>query len=211
MGGEHDVTSVQRLGVITLLVTMFGCAPPAENPPAAAPSVAASAAPPLPPGGGSAAAGDFDELVATSILELNAKNEAHKSAWGLGTLDRWDLDQDAGTLVFTGNDGTTVTTQAQIIGSFSTNDNSWLWAWDNSSIDDKLKADSLKLKAYGDQHGIDKLTTRKWTGTEEDAWEMAALAVKLAGAEGAYRGPAGNAYVFITFRDVQVTKANANE
>jgi hypothetical protein len=205
------VTAVKCLGVITLLAVVFGCAPPAANPPAAAPSVAASAAPPPPPGDDSTPAGDFDELVATSIRELNAKNEVHKAAWGLGTLDRWDLDQDAGTLVFTGDDGTTVTTQAQIIGSFSTNDNSWLWAWDNSSIDDKLKADARKLKAYGEQHGIDKLKTRKWTGTEEDAWVMAALAVKLTGAEGAYRGPAGNAYVFITFRNIQVTKANANQ
>jgi hypothetical protein len=59
--------------------------------------------------------------------------------------------------------------------------------WDNPSIDDKLKADSLKVKEYGKQHGSEKLASRKWTTTGEDAWAMAALAVKLAGAEGAYR------------------------
>jgi hypothetical protein len=31
---------------------------------------------------------------------------------------------------------------------------------------------------------------------------MAALAAKLCGSEGAYQGPSGNSYVFITFRDI---------
>jgi hypothetical protein len=202
-----------RLSVFELLLTVVvatGCAPPAPKPPAAASS--ASAPPPAPPPiGGSLApnastapAGDFQQLLATSVQELQAKNEAHKS-WGLGSFDRWDLDQETGNLVFTKDDGSTVTTKAQIIGSLSTRDNSWLWAWDNPSILDPLKADARKLQAYGQEHGIEKLTSRKWTGTEEDAWAMAALAVKLAGAEGAYRGPSGNSFVFITFRGAPAT------
>jgi hypothetical protein len=202
-------------GVMLAVGLTTGCAP-AAKPQAAASSVPAPPPAPPPVGGSpapnastaAAPAGDFQQLLATAVQELQAKNEAHKS-WGLGSFDRWDLDQDAGTLVFTNSDGSTVTTTAQIIGSFSTRDNSWLWAWDNPSIDDKLKADALKLKAYGQEHAIEKLTSRKWTGTEEDAWAMAALAVKLAGAEGAYRGPSGNSFVFITFRDSQATKAGA--
>jgi hypothetical protein len=195
---------------LTIAITAaMGCAPPAPNPAAgtATPAIAPPAPPPV-PGTPSLATptGDFQQLLTNAVQELQAKNEAHKS-WGLGSFDRWDLDQDAGTLVFTNPNGSTVTTKAQIIGSFSTRDNSWLWAWDNPSIVDKLKADALKLKEYGQEHGIEKLTSRKWTGTEEDAWAMAALAVKLTGAEGAYRGPSGNSFVFIAFRDIQATKA----
>jgi hypothetical protein len=209
MGGGSDLPDFQYLSLILFVAAFVGCAPPVANSPVETP-VAQTSAPPPPPNAGGAPSGNFDELLATSVQELQAKNEAHKSAWGLGTLDRWDLNQDAETLVFTGDDGSTVTTQAQIIGSFNTSDNSWLWAWDNPSIDDKLKADARQVQAYGQQHGIDKLTSRKWTGSEEDAWAMAALVVKLAGAEGAYRGPVGNTYVFIAFRNIQVTKANAN-
>ncbi|MEM7316566.1 MAG: DUF6882 domain-containing protein [Planctomycetota bacterium] len=95
---------------------------------------------------------------------------------------------------------------AQIIGSFNTKDNSWLWAWDNPSVLDKLKAHALKLKEYGEEHGIERLTDRKWTGTEDDAWEMAALAVKLCDAQGAYRGPAGSTLIFMTFGKVKMSK-----
>lgn len=132
--------------------------------------------------------------------------ESHK-AWGLGTFDRWDIDQQVGDLVFSNDDGTTATAPAQIIGSFSTNDNSWLWAWDNPSIVDAMKRDALKVKQYGEQHGIENLTTRKWIGTEEDAWAMAALAVKLTGAQGAYRGPSGKSFVFMTFGEVKLSKS----
>lgn len=59
------------------------------------------------------------------------------------------------------------------------------------------------LKAFGEEHGVEKLTTRKWAGTEDDAWAMAALAVMLCDAQGAYRGPTGPAYVFMTFDEIE--------
>jgi hypothetical protein len=69
-----------------------------------------------------------------------------------------------------------------------------------------LKVDALKVRKYGEEHHIDRLTTRKWVGTEEDAWSMVALAVKLCGEQGAYRGPAGATYFFIAFGEVALTK-----
>lgn len=149
---------------------------------------------------------EFQKLLATSLDELQQKSHAAHKAWGLGSFDRWNIDQQVGDLVFSQADGTTVTAKAQIIGSFSTKDNSWLWAWDNPSILDPLKRDALQVKAYGEKHRLEKLTTRKWIGTEDDAWAMTALAVKLCGAHGAYRGPAGDAYVFMTFGEVNVSK-----
>ena len=53
---------------------------------------------------------------------------------------------------------------------------------------------------------IDRLTQRKWVGTEDDAWAMVALAVKLCGEQGGYRGPAGATHVFIAFGEVTLSK-----
>lgn len=139
------------------------------------------------------------------MTELQLKTEGHK-AWGLGSFDRWSIEQEVGNLVFTDADGTTALAPAQIIGSFSTQDNSWLWAWDNPSIADDLKVHARQLKDYGNKHSITKLTSRKWTGTEDDAWAMVALAVKLCDAQGAYRGPAGSSYLFMTFGEVKVSR-----
>lgn len=149
---------------------------------------------------------EFQELLDTSMAELTIKTEAHK-AWGLGSFDRWDLDQVAGDLVFSNDAGTTASAPAQIIGTFNSDDNTWLWAWDNPSIEQPLTEHARKLKEYGEQHGIARLTERKWEGDESDGFRMAALAVKLCEAQGAYRGPAGTTYVFMTFGEVQMNQA----
>ena len=54
--------------------------------------------------------------------------------------------------------------------------------------------------------GEQGVTTRKWVGTEDDAWSMVALAVKLCGEQGAYRGPAGATSVYIAFGEIVLSK-----
>src|SRR5215813_6288208 len=149
---------------------------------------------------------DFSTLQRMSVEELAIKTRAHQEAWGLGKIDRWDLSQHTGELVFSLPDGMKAVCPAQIIGTYNSQDQTWLWAWANPSIDEKLRADALKVRKYGEEHHIDRLTKSKWKGTEDDAWAMAALAVKLCGEQGAYRGPSGATYVFITFGEVKLSK-----
>ncbi len=149
---------------------------------------------------------DFATLKKVSVEELKLKTDAHRQAWGLDKISHWDLSQDSGKLVFSLPDGMKAVCPAQIIGTYNGEDHTWLWAWANPSIDDKLKVDALTLRKYGKKHHIDRLTTRKWSGTEEDAWAMVALAVKLCDKQGAYRGPAGATYVFIAFGEVSLSK-----
>ena len=149
---------------------------------------------------------DFASLQQMSIEELKLKTEGHVKVWGLDRIERWDLSQHSGQLVFSLPDDLRAVAPAQIIGTYNTEDQTWLWAWANPSIEDKLKIDALKVRKYGEKHHVDKLTKRKWTGTEDDAWAMVALAVKLCDKQGAYRGPAGATHVFIAFGGVTLSK-----
>jgi hypothetical protein len=148
---------------------------------------------------------DFSTLLTMSNEELKIKTEAHKQAWGLGKIKRWDLSQDSGRLTFSLPDGMKAVCPAQIIGTWNSEDHTWLWAWANPSINEKLKVDALKVRKYGEEHHIDRLTQSKWVSTEDDAWAMTALAVKLCGEQGAYRGPASATYVFIAFGEVTLS------
>jgi hypothetical protein len=148
---------------------------------------------------------DFSELRKISVDELALKTDLHRS-WGIDKIERWDLNQGDGQLIFSLRGGLKAVCPAQIIGTYNQNDRTWLWAWDNPSISEKLIDDALKLRKYGQEHKIDLLTQRKWEGSEDDAWAMAAIAVKLAGAQGAYRGPAGDTLVFISFGKVTLSK-----
>jgi hypothetical protein len=147
----------------------------------------------------------FRQLVEQSMEELRLKTTAHDAAWRLGEAD-WSVDQDAGVIVFTRPDGISATCAVQIIGTYNTEDGTWLWGWDHPSVAAPLQDHAKRVKSYGEQHSIAALTTQKLACQESTAWEFAALACKLCSAEGAYRGPAGPALVYMTFGNVRLSK-----
>jgi hypothetical protein len=69
-----------------------------------------------------------------------------------------------------------------------------------------LQEHAQRVHEYGTQQGIAALTSRKVECDEATAWEFAALACHLSAAQGAYRGPAGSALVFMTFGEVTLTR-----
>ena len=148
---------------------------------------------------------DFKAMMERAQVNLQTKTASHQAVWDFGKAARWDLNQDNGVLVFTYPDKT-VTCDAQIIGSFDKSQGTWLWAWDNPSVAANLTKASKQLLEYGKQHGFEKLTRAEWKATEQDAWDMAALATLICQAQGAYRGPAGDVYVFMTFGAPKITK-----
>jgi hypothetical protein len=158
--------------------------------------------------GGSGSNGEtpeFRALLEGSMEGLKLQTAAHQNTWGFGKAERWDLSQDVGELIFTFPDKS-VRAPAQIIGSFDSQAGSWMWAWANSSVADSLKRDSLRVREYGQQHKIQRLTTPTWSASEMDAWQMTALACRLCNSNGAYRGPAGSTFFFITFGEAQISK-----
>lgn len=150
---------------------------------------------------------DFPTLVQMSLDELAIKTAAHDGAWRLSEAS-WDLDQDAGTIVFTTPSGMVATCPAQIIGTFNSLDNTWLWGWDHPSVVPGLQEHAKLCRDYGTRHNLDILTYQDIELDNEDgAWQLAAFACKLAGAQGVYRGPSGTTFVFVTFGTPQLTKA----
>ena len=148
---------------------------------------------------------EFSALLNQSMEELRMKTAGHDSAWGIGEAN-WSVDQDIGEIVFTTPRGLTAMAPVQVIGTYNTDDGTWLWAWDNPSIEGPLREHAIKVRQYGEQNGISALTTRKTSCTEDEAWELAALACKLCEAQGAYRGPAGATRVLMTFGKVRLSK-----
>jgi hypothetical protein len=147
---------------------------------------------------------EFRAMLEGSMEGLRLQTEAHQGAWRLGESERWDFSQDVGDLVFT-FPSLVVRAPAQIIGSFDGRLGTWMWSWANESIAQPLTRDALRVRDYGAQHRIRRLTTPTWPGEEMDGWHMAALANRLCGTNGAYRGPAGDGFVFFTFGEVQIT------
>jgi hypothetical protein len=144
-------------------------------------------------------------MVARSLEELRIKTASFDRLFQIGQAD-WQLDQERGEITFTSPKGLMATAPAQIAGSYNTDDGTWLWAWDNPSVEPALMAHAKIVRQYGSKRKIEELTTRKLKITEEKAWELAALTCKLGNYQGVYRGPAGPTLVFITFGEVKLQK-----
>jgi hypothetical protein len=148
---------------------------------------------------------EYNILMERSLEELRLKTAAHDGMWRLGEAD-WSVDQDEGTIVFTNRDGITATCPVQIIGTYDTQSGTWLWGWEHPSVVPALQEHARQVRAYGEQLGIERLTTQEVVCDESEAWEFTALACKLCEAQGAYRGPADTAYVFMTFGTVNLSQ-----
>jgi hypothetical protein len=145
-------------------------------------------------------------FVAQSLEGLKTQTQAHSATWHLGEEEEWFVDQDQGLIRFTFSDGTLAEAPVQIVGTFSPEDNTFLWAWDHPSVNEALRKNARLVYEFGVEHQVPEYISSKVSCTEEDAWEFTALAVRLAEANGAYRGNAGGPWVYMTFGQVRLSK-----
>ncbi|NET48656.1 MAG: hypothetical protein F6K09_08000 [Merismopedia sp. SIO2A8] len=148
---------------------------------------------------------DIDQYFEKAINHLQSLTAAHEQMWRIGAAEHWDADQETGVLTWSYPD-VLVQADFQIIGTYSTLDNSFLWAWDHPSVVVPLTQDAQKVFEFGKIHNIDFLQWRKIECSEEQAWELTALATLVCDRQGAYRGAAGTTSIFMTFGDVSIAK-----
>jgi len=147
---------------------------------------------------------DPEATLKRSMEHLKLKSMSHADAWGMGKTERWDADLDEGVIKFS-SPGLLVTAPVQVIGTYNSEDGSWLWGWDHPSVPEPLGRDALLVRDFGERHGLSRYVTPMIRCTEDEAWEFTALACHLAEASGAYRGPSGATFVFMTFGQVTIS------
>ncbi|HVS40153.1 MAG TPA: hypothetical protein VMS17_31635 [Gemmataceae bacterium] len=145
-------------------------------------------------------------FIEQSVEGLRTQTSTHAATWHLGKETNWAADQDTGRIRFTFADGTIAEADLQIVGTYNTLDGTFLWGWDHPSVAGPLRKHAGLAKEFGEKHGLSKYTERKVNCSEDDAWEFTAVAARLGKANGAYRGPAGTALVYMTFGEIKLSK-----
>ena len=138
-------------------------------------------------------------FLAAAMRRLQALTDEHTQRWGLGSETRWNLDMNAGTLQLSFADGRELVFPVQIVGTYNTDNGSFLWGWDHPSVPEPLRRAAKHLYDYGKQHDIARLTTKVIQCSEQEAWEFTAAAADLDGVTGAYRGNSDGTWVYMTF------------
>ncbi len=118
----------------------------------------------------------------------------------------WLVNQEAGIIQFERKDGAMVTAPVQIVGAWNPRTEMFRWGWDHPMVQTRLRADAERTRWFGDKHDLEELTTRALKMSEQEAWQMAALAMKVNAAHGVYRGPTDGPVIFMTMGEPKVRK-----
>lgn len=146
---------------------------------------------------------DLGLLALEGDQRVQALNRAH-ARWGLDTAVYWQISQLEGTLSWV-TDEVVATAPVQVIGSWSQEDG-WLWAWANPTLEVPLVLAAEVTRAFGALHGMQPLTDPSFPCDEAGADDMAAIAVRITGALG-YFAPLTQegSRLYCTFGDVDLS------
>lgn len=151
----------------------------------------------------------YNKLLNDCVTEVERKNQKLADEFGLGSFERWDIDQEIGELAFSDGGITKLVCSVTLLGSFSDSSETWMWGWANPSLLEPLTRDTNALREYGEQNEIEDLVGEKVSATEGEAWALSALSCRILDGLGLYRGPTGNGFVVMMLKDIKRSEQNA--
>lgn len=144
---------------------------------------------------------DIDRFWTQAWRELHRRQAALAKHARLAHA-RWAVDQGAGLIQFEREDGSFATAPVQIIGSWNGANETFTWGWDHPSVRTRLRAFAERTRWFGEAHGLKELTESRLQLSEAEAWRLTALALKVNGAVGAYRGPTEGPTIFMAMGEI---------
>lgn len=151
---------------------------------------------------------EADLVIRRSFAEMQDLTSVAIATWHLDQAAHWSVDQDAGTIVFTFDDGTVATAPVQIVGTYNRIDHTFLWGWEHPSVQRPLQRAAQRAQAFGQRSALPDFTSRKVECSEDEAWHFAAVAAHLDAAQGIYRGDSGGGgpLVYMSYGKMTLSK-----
>lgn len=136
-------------------------------------------------------------MIGDSYAYLEEKQDSFLEFYKINDHERWDWYQETGLLIFSHGGKPQVEAKVSFSGSFSTNSETWMWAWANSSFLEPVKSASAAMRELGESEGFMQLSCALWPADEVDGWEMTAVMAKACGAIGAYRTKSESGFIYM--------------
>lgn len=142
---------------------------------------------------------EFDAYLEECSAELRDKQAYLQAAYGLGQMGRWALNQEAGILdFFDAADTHRLRFPVTPIGTWASVPETWKWAWANDRIEKGWREKAAVLKGLHAETDFDLFQEEKALEADEVmAWELVAVAIRYLGAQGCYRAPNRDVYLFL--------------
>ncbi len=142
---------------------------------------------------------EFDQLLADCSATLKTKQARLESHFGLSGMRRWFFDHHRGAIDFFAADGSRkVSFAVTPIGTYSSGQDSWKWAWANGHLEQPLRDKAAVFKELAERTDYDLFAEAEPIQADAGmAWELAALAVAHIDAIGCYRAPNRETWLFL--------------
>lgn len=136
---------------------------------------------------------------------MQARNEAWIDGFALaGVPYTWNIDQ--ARLRFARESGAVVADLC-VVGTASASDGTFLWAWANDGVPKQAWQRLHAVIGFGQQHGLDLLTTPEWSGGQPEGLEMLGVAGRILDAEGTFVDTHGDLTMFFLLFDIREERA----
>ena len=114
----------------------------------------------------------------------------------------WNVDLNAGTITF----GTDRALPMQLLGSFSKESETWLWAWENerAPIPEAVVQQALQLRAFGEEHELEVFTIGCFDATLDDLLFIGTVAAGMFGSSAYYLGDYGAGMMLVTLESEEI-------
>jgi hypothetical protein len=135
--------------------------------------------------------------------ELEARNADLHERFALGDHERYDVDLEKESIIFSSGGAPRVLARATLIATFSEASRTWAWGGYNKNLPEAVRAASAALVDAILERDMWEISTPLFPVDEGTAWVLAALVCERSGGQGVYRTPTENGRVFLLLRDVR--------
>lgn len=146
----------------------------------------------------------LDRFIDDAKSLTQTRNAQATRKFGLGSHARYHLDLASHTLTFFDpSDAPAMATRIVPVGSLANASHSWLWSWENESIPQQASKAMLAIRSFGKEHDIAALERGFSPCDDALAWALAAISLKLLGAQGTYRIDQARTQLFLLLFDLE--------
>lgn len=147
----------------------------------------------------------FEDFSKKAYEYLNQQQDTCTTVYKIGDYEHWFYDQTTGELIFSDKGMNKLIIDYEEVGSVSEETDTFLWAWANPHVEEKIKSEIIKVKEYGLKRDFEDLINSKWTADQYSGWEMTAISCYLLKAKGAYRipHPENKLFSFLIFKNIR--------
>lgn len=135
--------------------------------------------------------------------KLEAKNAALEARFHFADHDRYDIDLEQQTLVFSKDGRPRVVARAVLIATFADASRVWAWAGYNKNLPAPVREAAAALADSIPERDIWEVSTPLFPADAGTAWVLGALVCNRAGGDGVFRSPTEGGRAYLLLREVR--------